>query len=122
MEFLGALVERDDAVYFDDSSFVRDWVLQMEKDLTVSFDVPSPTKADIQEVLDKLQAHLKTRFAHSESALPQLLYRIDISEKVLQREMKSSRWNSWHELLAHQIAAREATKVIFRRKFSSGKI
>lgn len=89
------------------------WVLQIEKDLGATLHL-SATLPDWQEVVENIQRILGEKFTISEGQVPELLYRIDISENRLQAEMQSGKWRDWHELLAYAIAEREALKVIFR--------
>lgn len=120
MEFLNEIQRSDRELYFDQPEFLQAWVAQIEKDMNADLHVDPKVRTDIPIAIKALETALRERFGDGEADLPQLLYKIDLDEGLLHHEMHSNRWESWFQMLAHKIAEREAKKVIFRWRFSSG--
>ncbi|GGH70901.1 hypothetical protein [Phaeocystidibacter marisrubri] len=113
----GELSKYESELVASNAELHRAWIEQIEKDLGEQLPLTSP-QASWKKVCEVILRVLQSQFDISQGRVPELLYRIDISEAKLRREMMSGKWNSWHELLAHSIAEREALKVIFRFRFS----
>lgn len=116
----GELSTYDAGLITSNAELHRAWIQQIEKDLGEELHINSP-QATWDEVCSSILKILHDQFDISEGRVPELLYRIDIFEAKLRREMLSGKWESWHALLAHSIAEREALKVIFRFRYA-GKI
>lgn len=93
------------------------WLDQISKDLGERiFEDVMPKTWEV--VVHKIQKHLANTYQITAGEIPELLYRIDLSEAKLREDMERGGWSDWYELLAHRIAEREAQKVIFRFQYS----
>lgn len=108
------LEHRDAELIRTNEELQRAWVDQINKDVGSDLFF----SGSFESVREDLKVYLDTHFTPVEGQIPELLYRIDLSEMNVLKEMNSGNWGDWHELLAHAIAVREAVKVVFRFQYS----
>lgn len=100
-------------LFFQKPERVEVLIQQLEKDLP---ELENTLSANINSIFESLL----TYFANIEdnSALPQVLYRIDVSEKSLHQKMSLGKYQSFSRVLAESVLIREMEKVFYRITYS----
>jgi len=111
------LLKVDDSI--EDNSFLNETVAQLEKDflmIGVNFDIPKPVLC--YSSLFNFTFNLVDALNKKDSPkILNLLYRIDLSEEIVKKEMKKTDF-TFSKMLSEMIVKRELYKVIIRKKIS----
>ena len=111
------LLKVDD--FIKDNSFLNETVKQLEKDffmIGVNFDIPKPVLC--YSSLFNFTFNLVDTLNDKDSPkILNLLYRIDLSEEIVKKEMKQTDF-PFSKMLSEMIVKRELYKVIIRKKIS----
>jgi hypothetical protein len=95
--------------------------LQLKKDFEVSgcdIGFTEHLPIDFNALRDDISAQIKKMEKSSSSKLPELLYRIDISEHQVNRLAREQPAELWEDLLAELIIKRVLQKVILKKTYS----
>ena len=113
------LDEQNIEKYRSDSEYVKKVLLQIQKDFSHYGDEIHVDSSELtwQKLFDQLQMLLLRWIESDFNQLLTVLYRVDISEKELKKNMLSSEYDS-SELIAELIMKRELQKVLLREHFS----
>lgn len=95
--------------------------LQLRKDFEVSgcdagFTAHLPLSFD--QLKDEISVQLRKMEKGSTSKLPELLYRIDLSERQIKRFSEEHPAENWEDLVAELIIKRLLQKVILKKTYS----
>ena len=77
----------------------------------------SPPNMAYRELVDQLTPFFKDLWNNKKSQLMLILYRIDISERLIQQTTRNFPQMHIYEVLAHLVIKRELQKAITRRHF-----
>ena len=106
--------------YIQSGDLLRETVDQLEKDflmIAVNFNIEKPVNSYKQ--LFEFTLHLVNALnERNPKKILNLMYRIDLPEEKVQKEMKKTELN-FTEMLSEMIVKREIYKVILRKKYSS---
>lgn len=95
--------------------------LQLKKDFEVSgCDVEFTEQLPVifEQLRETISTQLKKMEKNSASKLPELLYRIDLSERQVKRFSEEHPGEIWEDLLAELIIKRILQKVILKKTYS----
>lgn len=101
------------------NQYLQETVAQVEKDffmIGINFDIEKPAP-DYKSLFAYTKKLIDTFHEHNPKLLYNLLYRIDLSEEMVQERMKTSIL-SFTEMLAELIVKRELYKVVLRKNIS----
>ena len=93
-------------------------VAQIAKDLDLEEDWYTKKASDLDELYNELFPIIQYKLEVSASGFQQLLYRIDIDETLLQKELSSGAHSDLTSMLTGLIIEREVKKVITRNVLS----
>jgi len=95
--------------------------LQLKKDFEVSgcdVDFIEHLPVQFDQLREELCTQLKKMEKNSVSKLPELLYRIDVSEQQINRFASTHPHESWEQLVAELIIKRILQKVILKKTYN----
>ncbi len=95
--------------------------LQLKKDFEVSgcdVDFIENLPVNFDRLRDEISAQIKKTGKHSASKLPELLYRIDVSEQQIKRFSEEHPAEIWEDLVSELIIKRILQKVILKKTYS----
>ena len=101
------------------NQYLSETVLQLEKDflmIGVNFDIQKPV-ADYKTLFSFTYNLVNSLNEKEPKQILNLLYRIDLSEEMVQKQMQETAL-SFTEMLSELIVKRELYKVVLREKFS----
>ena len=101
------------------NKYLNETVAQLEKDfllIGVSFDIQKPV-ADYKTLFSFTYNLVNSLNEKEPKQILNLLYRIDLSEEMVQKQMQETAL-SFTEMLSELIVKRELYKVVLREKFS----
>jgi hypothetical protein len=105
----------------DKEKVVEDTIKQVKKDFAlqgIELETNKLLKADLVYSFSVLLDYME--FLH-DSRLPALLYQLDLKESEISYKLTSSKPEESYKVLAESILKRCFEKVMWRRKFQSGK-
>jgi hypothetical protein len=95
--------------------------LQLKRDFEVSgcsVEFIEHLPVNFEHLRDEVSAQLKKMGKHGVSKLPELLYRIDVSEQQIKRFAEEHPAENWEDLVAELIIKRILQKVILKKTYS----
>ena len=101
------------------NQYLQETIAQVEKDflmIGVNFDIEKPA-SDYNSLFTHIKKLVYAIHEKNPKLLYNLLYRIDLSEEIVQEKMKTSTL-SFTEMLAELIVKRELYKVVLRKNIS----
>jgi len=101
------------------NQYLSETVVQLEKDflmIGVNFDIQKPV-ADYKTLFSFTYNLVNSLNEKEPKQILNLLYRIDLSEEMVQKQMQETAL-SFTEMLSELIVKRELYKVVLREKFS----
>lgn len=101
------------------NQYLQETLAQVEKDflmIGINFDIEKPAP-DYKSLFAYTKKIIDTIHEQNPKLLYNLLYRIDLSEEMVQEKMKTSTL-SFTEMLAELIMERELYKVVLRKNIS----
>ena len=101
------------------NQYLSETVVQLEKDflmIGVNFDIQTPV-ADYKTLFSFTYNLVNSLNEKEPKQILNLLYRIDLSEEMVQKQMQETAL-SFTEMLSELIVKRELYKVVLREKFS----
>lgn len=96
--------------------------IQLKKDFEgsgLNGDFAENLPSEFNSLKEKINLELNHLLKNNSSALPGLLYRVDISEHQLKKYQSENKLLGFEELISELIIKRVLQKVILRKKFSS---
>lgn len=110
------------AELFNKEEIVLDTIKQIQKDFDM-YGIELHFTGEVAEAYNQMMQQLTpqlTRLLVSErSKLQSVLYRVDLSEKSLQKAIENTPDKTLPEVMAHEIIVRELKKVLTRHYFKS---
>lgn len=100
-------------VFYQNMENLKFLVAQLEKDIP---DLESAFSTELESIYEVLVTYFSKE--DLESFLPQLLYKIDVSERGLHEKMSLGHYPSFSELVAESVLVREMEKVFYRITYS----
>lgn len=116
-------VENSLKAYINRQKILHELILQIRKDFRPLLDVgqSDEDKKELEDIIPEMTGAIEDLQQQSFEQIRQLLYRIDMSEKVLFDELRNYHQSRHAEIIAWLIAERELKKVI-TRLYYAGKI
>jgi len=96
--------------------------IQLKKDFEgsgLNGDFAEDLPSAFEDLKERIHAQLFLLLQRNSSALPGLLYRVDISDSQLRNYQSENKTMDFEELISELIIKRVLQKVILRKKFSS---
>lgn len=108
--------------YFDKKAYLNKALQLIRADFEMSacpFSAPESDVEDLPELVSLVKENITPLMKENGYLLKNLLYRIDVPEKMLHREMASRPGLQLEDLIVQKIIEREMLKVLTREKYSS---
>lgn len=102
-------------LYFSDRV---DLFIQLQKQLSKDLNADFLSENDVEQLYLSLKTWVGEQLKFSPATIQAALYRVDVNQMVLEREMQSGKWASDAELWTMSILIREMEKVILRNKLA----
>ena len=107
--------------YFDKKSYLKKVLIQINRDFEMAgceFEMPKHDIEELEELQNALAFNLDPLMKENSPRLKNLLYRIDVSEKSIYKEMSENTDLQLGMLLRNKIIERELLKILIREKYS----
>ena len=108
-------------LYFDKKSYLKKVLFQINRDFEMAgcdFELPKNEIEELQELQNVLAINLEPLMKENGPRLKNLLYRIDVSENSIYKEMAGNADLQLAALLRNKIIERELLKILIREKYS----
>jgi hypothetical protein len=117
---LPSLTEKDLSPYFDRADLIRQAAGQLKKDLDpfgLEIELPEDMLTTYEKLFSQTEPFIKKLIDHHFEKLLQLLYRIDVQEKLVKEAVEKSGQVS--HAITRLILYRELQKVVIRNTYSA---
>ena len=107
--------------YFDKKAYLKKVLIQINRDFEMAgcdFELPKNEIEELEELQNVLAVNLEPLMKENGPRLKNLLYRIDVSEKSIYKEMSENTDLQLGMLLRNKIIERELLKILIREKYS----
>lgn len=107
--------------YLNKEEYLEKALQQIQRDFEMSglsFEGSFDTDVNYQSLLNIVYSNISSLFQGSGSTLKNLLYRIDISEKAIQKKMSDKSEDQIEEVICHLLIERCMLKVLIKEKYS----
>lgn len=107
--------------YFDKKAYLKKVMIQIIRDFEMAgcdFDLPKKEIEVLEELQNVLAINLEPLMKENGPRLKNLLYRIDVSENSIYKEMAGNADLQLAALLRNKIIERELLKILIREKYS----
>ncbi len=107
---------------FNKEEIVMDTIKQIQKDFDmygIELNFTGEVADAYNQMMQQLTPQLTRLLASERSKLQSVLYRVDLSEKSLQKAIENTPDKTLPEVMAHEIIVRELKKVLTRHYFKS---
>lgn len=107
--------------YFDKKVYLKKVMIQLIRDFEMAgcdFNFPKIEIEDLEELQKVLALNLEPLMKENGPRLKNLLYRIDVSENAIYKEMAGNVDLQLGALLRNKIIERELLKILIREKYS----
>ena len=107
--------------YFNKKAYLKKVLIQIKRDFEMAgcdFEFPKNDIEELEELQNVLAVNLEPLMKENGPRLKNLLYRIDVSEKSIYKEMSENTDLQLGMLLRNKIIERELLKILIREKYS----
>jgi len=107
--------------YFNKNAYLKKVLIQINRDFEMAgceFEMPKYEIEKLEELQNVLAINLEPLMKENGPRLKNLLYRIDVSEKMIYKEMSENNDLQLGMLLRNKIIERELLKILIREKYS----